>query len=348
MNILLIKLGALGDVLRTTPLLKGLKAAHPSCRLTWLVEEKCLEVLEGNALIDELLPYSGKNIDDLSKRTFDLLINLDKENEALEAVKRVPALKKMGFGWLPSGEMGALDRLSEYAVRLGVDDELKFRQNKKTYQEISFEQVGLRFDGEEYVFSLDESSLSFARRHLHALGIDLKNRRAPIVGLNTGSGHRFAGKQLPVATYCALAGKLSEELGATVCLLGGRDEAERNREIAASAPCPVINTGSHSIRRFAALVKQCDVIVSGDTTAMHIAIAVKTPVVVHFGSTCAAEIELYGLGIKIISSIECAPCYKRVCPIDNQCMKDMRVGEIFSAVRKLIKRSSITYARINK
>ena len=336
MKILLIKLGALGDVLRTTPLLTSLKHKYPTNRITWVVDASCEEVLKGNPAIDELLTYSKKNLQELSKKSFDLLINLDKEPEALEVTARVPALKKMGFGLTREGVLGALDDLSDYAYRLGIDDDLKFRKNKKTYQEISFEQAGLKFEGEEYLFSLDEVSVSYAENALARLGVDFKKARRPVVGLNTGSGTRFAGKKLPVSTYVDLVRKFYEELGATVFLLGGADEVDQNLRIQRLSPCPVVNTGSHAIRQFAAMVKRCDVIVSGDTTAMHIAIAVKVPVIVHFGSTCPAEIELYGRGEKIVSPIECAPCYKRVCPIDEQCMKDMSVEEILKSARELL------------
>ena len=60
-------------------------------------------------------------------------------------------------------------------------------------------------------------------------------------------------------------------MNATVFLLGGKDEIERNAEIARLCDFSVVNTGSHSIRTFAAIVKNCDLVVSGDTTAMHIA-----------------------------------------------------------------------------
>lgn len=342
MNILLVKLGALGDVLRTTPLLTALKAKHPSARVTWLVDTQCQDVLRDNPLIDELLNYSSQNLTALSKRNFDLLINLDKEPEALEAATQVQASKKMGFGRSPEGVLRPLNDLSDYAYRLGIDDDLKFRKNKKTYQEISFEQVGLSFKGEEYIFPLDAASASYAEKYLKGLGVDLSRVSRPILGLNTGSGSRFAGKRLPVGTYVELARRFSEDLGATVFLLGGKDELDRNKEIERLSGGLAVNTGSHSIRQFAAIVKQCDLIVSGDTTAMHIAIAVKTPVVVHFGSTCSAEIELYGRGKKIVSPIECAPCYKRICPIDDQCMKDMSVDEIASSVKDLLGRKNLS------
>ena len=96
----------------------------------------------------------------------------------------------------------------------------------------------------------------------------------------------------------------------------------------------MVDTGSHPIRRFAAIVRACDLIVTGDTTALHMAIAVKTPVVAYFASTCAQEIEMYGRGHKIVSGISCAPCYKKICPIDEQCMKDMSVRQILNETKE--------------
>ncbi len=344
MRILIIKLGALGDVLRTTPLLTQLKCRYPASHISWLVDPKHAAVLEDNPLVDNLLRYSDESLFLLKKADFDWAVNLDKEPEALDAMTLARAEKKMGFGRSAAGDLCPLDSLSEYAYRLGIDDDLKFRRNKKTYQEITFEQLGLCFNKEEYQFPEKEEDRLFAERHLRGSGLGAGNSGKPTVGLNTGSGHRFTGKKLPLSTFAALAERFFREMGATVLLLGGKDEIERNKQLEKLCPCPVINTGSHSIRRFAALVKRCDLVVSGDTTAMHIAIARQVPVVAYFASTCAAEIELYGRGRKVISDISCAPCYLRICPIDEQCMKDMSVGALFDAAKEVLGESVIARA----
>lgn len=326
----------MGDVLRTTPLLTKLKKKYPASVITWLVDEICRPVLEKNPLIDELLTYSEVNLSKLRSEHFDLSVNLDKEIEALDAVMTIPSDKRMGFGLNADGKLGALDPLSDYAYQLGIDDELKFKKNKKTYQEISFEQLGFRFQKEEYIFSIDPKIVEWAKRHLKSLGVDTEKNDRPIVGLNTGSGVRFAGKRLPISTYLALIEKFYTQMNAVIFILGGKDEIGRNREITSLSKYPVIDTGSHSIYEFAAIVQECDLVLSGDTTAMHIAIATKVPVVAHFASTCASEIELYGRGAKVISGISCAPCYKKTCPIDEQCMKDMSAEELFEAAKELL------------
>jgi ADP-heptose:LPS heptosyltransferase len=325
MKILLIKLGALGDVLRTTPLLEGLRKRHKDCHITWLVDARHRGVLEGNDLIDRL--ESLGEGDAWKKEAYDLVINLEKEPEALDAFDEAKGKRKRGFGRDAQGKLAAADASSGYAYKLGIDDDLKFRTNQKSYQEISFEQLDLKFEKEEYRFPIRPEHIAAAQSSLAELGFRPK-KGARVVGINTGSGTRFAGKRLPMESYKRIAEKLANEMGATVLLLGGEDERERNAWIKKNVQAPVIDTGSHPIHVFAGIVKTCDLVITGDTTALHVAVAMKTPVLAYFASTCAPEIELYGRGRKIVSAIECAPCYKKICPIDEQCMKDMDV-EVF-------------------
>ena len=336
MKILLIKLGAMGDVLRTTPLLSALRRRHPAAHITWLVDTAFRDVLERNAMIDRLLTLETATLAELKKDHFDLSINLEKDAEALNAVMSIPAKEKLGFGLDAEGKLCALNSLSDYAYRLGIDDDLKFRKNTKSYQQISFEQVGLHFHNEDYVFQPDPESAQIARRKLKEMGVEPRFHDGILIGLNTGSGPRFAGKKLPIATYVDLIKRFRQDMNASVMLLGGKDEAERNQLIADSSPYPVINSGYHPIKEFACFVQECDLIITGDTTAMHIAIAMKTPLVVFFGSTCAAEIELYGRGKKIISPLPCAPCYLRDCPIDEQCMQDITADMIYKAAKEVL------------
>ncbi len=332
-KILIIKLGAMGDVLRTTPLLQALKRQYPKSEISWLVNHDFREILEGCPFLDHLYSDDAQAMTILGRERFDLSICLDKEEPALQAVMAIPAEIKTGFGKDAFGNLVPLDKRSEYAVRLGIDDELKFRQNQKTYQEISFEQVGLVFEKEEYSFEVSDLERAYARRVYRNLGIDvasdLAERSLAIIGLNTGSGSRFAGKKLPLNAYIHLAERLTKEGGLRVVLLGGPQEKERNAQIEKSASAKIYNPGCHhTIKQFAAIVGHCDLVITGDTLAMHIAIAMKKEIIAFFASTCAAEIELYGRGTKLVSELECAPCYLRVCPIDEKCMKIFPVERI--------------------
>jgi heptosyltransferase-2 len=90
--------------------------------------------------------------------------------------------------------------------------------------------------------------------------------------------------------------------------------------------------------QFAALVNLCDLVVTGDTTALHLAVGLRKKVVALFGPTCAQEIELYGRGEKIISSLSCSPCYRRFCDRDPNCMRAVPAEEVLKTVNRLLNR----------
>jgi len=335
-SVLIIKFGAIGDVLRTTPLLTALRKQYPGVEITWLTDPGSEEVLQKNPYIDQLWVYSKETLEVLKRRSFDVAFCLDKEEEALDAIDATRAGIKRGFGRDGSGDIGPLDARSRYAVQLGIDDALKFRENKKSYQEISFEQCGLTFRGEEYVFDITEPERGYAKKVLKQIGLHAKKKNG-IVGLNTGSGVRFAGKRLPRSSYVEIASRLSRFGACDVLLLGGPEEVERNSWIHKQTPEKIYDAGCHhSIRQFAGIVEACDLVITGDTLAMHMAIAMKTPVLTFFASTCSAEIELYGRGEKLVSNIDCGPCYRRDCPIEERCMSDFSTNWIVDRALHLL------------
>ncbi len=142
-TICIIKLGALGDVLRTTPILRRLKQ-YPS-KITWVTEKEALRFVK-NSFVDKAVIFKEK----LSLRSFDLLYNFDEDRAACELAERVRATIKKGYGW-NGATFYPFDGDAQYAYDLTRDDNLKFKRNKKSYQEIIFETAGEVFRGEEYV-----------------------------------------------------------------------------------------------------------------------------------------------------------------------------------------------------
>jgi ADP-heptose:LPS heptosyltransferase len=335
MRILIIKLAAMGDVLRTTPLLRGLKRLHADCHITWLTEASVVPMLKGIPEIDRLLPYSPETALQLVTETFDQLYCFDKEPKATALSMHIRALQKAGFGMNGYGGVLPLNAESEYAFELGINDRMKFRQNRKTYPELIFECAGIPYhEPQEYVITDLAEEIQWARGYLSELGVRPDDLR---VGLNTGAGEVFATKKWTEEGYARLADRLEEEFGAKVLLLGGPAERERNQRIAAGARHEPRDTGTgHPIRRFSGIVGNCDLLVTGDTLAMHIGIALKVPVLAIFGPTCHQEIELYGRGSMIVSDFDCSPCYLANCTKERTCMDAISADVVFSEVARII------------
>ena len=75
-RILVIKMGAKGDVLRTTCILTGLKERYPDSHITWVVEKDSGELLQNINLIDRVLEFSLETFVILQAEKFDLLLSL--------------------------------------------------------------------------------------------------------------------------------------------------------------------------------------------------------------------------------------------------------------------------------
>ena len=336
-RILIVKLAAIGDVLRTTPLLSGLKRAYPQSHITWIVDKGAFPLLRNIALIDRLLPFDYASLLPLEQETFDLIIGLEKEPRGAALVSKFKGRVKKGFGLGPEGNILPLQKNSEYAYLLGLDDELKFFRNKKTYPELIFEVAGLDYRQDEYLLDLSPEDLAFAAAFAKRKGLKKGER---VVGLNTGAGDVFANKAWTVEGYLQLIRRLRKEPQLRLLLLGGPKERERNSQILRRAKGGVIDSGcENTLGQFAALINLCDVIVTGDTITLHVAIALKKKVVALFGPTCAQEIELYGRGGKIVSSLPCAPCYRRRCQVSPNCMEAIEAEEVMEKIRSLLPRA---------
>jgi lipopolysaccharide heptosyltransferase III len=332
-RILIIKCRAQGDVLRTTPLLPALKRKYPLSHITWLVDGESRELLQHNPYIHRLLSADLEGVLTLQTCRFDLLISLDKEPGLTALAAQVKAPQKRGFGMNEFGHLTTFNPASEYACRLGVDDDLKFIKNQKTYQEIIHEAAEIPYARDEYVFGLPDEAVEKARRFFKARRI---STRRPSIGLNTGAGSKFETKQWPARHYLELSSLLRRKMNANVFLLGGPREKELNRFLARRSRAGVYDTGvDNSLLEFAGFISLLDLVVTSDTLGMHIAIALRKPVIALFGPTCPQEIDLYGRGEKIFHGAACSPCYKQTCP-DAVCMSRITPGRVLAEIVKFV------------
>lgn len=332
-KILIIKCRAQGDVLRTTPLLPALKRKYPQSFISWLVDGESVDLLLHNPYIDGLHLYDLENILLVLVEQFDILISLDKEPGLTSLATKVKARQKFGFGLNELGNLIIFNNASEYAYRLGVDDDLKFFQNQKTYQEIIHDIAEVPYARDEYVLRFPEEAKAKAERFFKRHKISLKN---PAVGLNTGAGTKFETKQWPPEYFLKLISHLTRKMKANVFLFGGPREKKMNFFLAHKSPAKVYDTGAdNSLLEFAGYISMMDLVVSSDTLGMHLAIALKKKVLALFGPTCPQEIDLYGRGAKLFSGASCAPCYKQTCS-DGKCLKEITPERVFEEIKRII------------
>ncbi len=332
-RILVLKTGALGDVLRTTILLGGIRRAHPHSHITWITAPGALPLVP-SSLVDRIWTLSPQTLFRLHVERFDLVLSLDKEPEVAALAMVANAPDKRGMGLDSRGAVYPLNREMAYYFRLGLDNPEKFHGNTRTYPDLLARAVKIPYDREidDYHLDLSPRDLETARRLLAGQGLSPSD---PIVGLNTGAGGVFVNKDWTVLGYLELIREL-EKAKIPVLLLGGDRESTRNAEIARRITSPYVKeAGSNlSLGVFSALVSLCSVVVTGDTLGMHVALATGRPVVAIFGSTQPHEIELFDRGEKIVTPLSCSPCYRRSCDIHPSCMEVIDARQVYEAVAR--------------
>ncbi len=315
-TILIVKTGALGDVLRTTAILPGLFKRYPGAQVTWVVARDALPLVEGQAGVEGRvldLDRPGEVLEALSGRRFSFVASLDEEEACCKVASSVEADRFVGAYLNEDGEPVYTEDSSAWfdmslISRFGKAraDELK-AENQRTHPALLASALGIEEGRPALSLSPEEEALAAQRWEDEGL-----NSAGLVIGLNTGAGGRWPSKQLDVARTIETARAISEgaQRELAFLVLGGPEEEERNDEILEGlrgAGLRVASGGcSNTLREFTALVSRCDLVITSDSFCLHAAVARQAPVVAFFAPTSAAEIELYGMGEKVTST---APDY---------------------------------------
>ncbi len=316
-HILIIKLGAIGDVIRTTPILRKLKKEYPNSHITWLTYSPAILSKEW---IDRILTVNIESIELIKQIEFDWLINLDKDSLAISLAQQVNSKRKSGFIIDDFGHAKPISSDAEsHKWITGLFDE-KSRENKKHYVQEMFEILGYNFNDEEYILFADKK-----------FRWDLDHSKK-IVGLNTGCGGRWTSRLWPNEYWIDLAGKLIDK-GLEVILLGGEQEHEKNLLLAEQSRAKYL--GHFSLPQFISLVDECDVVVTAVTMAMHIAMGLRKKTLIFNNIFNSNEFYLYGRGEVIEPIPRCECYYTPVCPHDS--MKNIDVNRVLESLLFSIK-----------
>lgn len=332
MDILIIKLGAIGDVLRTTGILKGLDKKYGNPKIYWITLQNALPLLANNTLIFKTITLEKwKEIEDIN---FDLVISLDDEMEACSIATLAKKGKIVG-AYLDNDGKRTYTKSEWFDMSLlgGPDrDELK-KANKKTFQEHMANFLGIDKKEMEPILILTDRELEYQKKFMEENGL---KEGEFLIGINTGAGGRWQYKKLGEEKTAALINSIYENYKYRCILLGGGEERERNSRIASMIKVPFIDAGTnHQLMEFASIVGLCSVLVTSDSLALHIGTALKKKVVAFFGPTSMSEIDLFGRGKKIAPDMTCLVCYKRTCDFNPACMHLITVDQLVSAVKEV-------------
>ena len=344
-KILILKFSALGDVVHTLPFAATLRKTLPDSHISWMVEERFQDILQGNPDIDEVIPLRTK----VWRKNW----NAKSLGEILDTIKTLRQHKfDLVFDLHGLLKSGFIARLSDASNRVGFHrknckEKLStlFTNQKAPYtagglhvvdMNLTLLQSALSKVKETKVFPLqvpdkaDKKIASFMDQHP-----DLTAR--PIIAINPGAG--FESKQWELDRFAELADRIAKELECSIMLTWGPGEEFKVQQISAHMQQPNWIAPPTSILESIALYKRMALLVSCDSGPLHLGAALGIPTVSIFGPTDPVRNGAYGVNhATVYKVLSCSFCWKKTCPLGTkECMNLVNVDEVFQAVKQQTK-----------
>ncbi|MDD5428222.1 MAG: glycosyltransferase family 9 protein [Candidatus Omnitrophica bacterium] len=338
LNILVIKISAIGDVILSVPSLRAIRQKYPKANIKVLVGVQAREVLDRCPYINERIvcDFKGKHRGlsglwtlgkELRRSCFDIVIDLQNS-------KKSHILAALSFAQL----------------RYGYDNKkLSFLLNKKIrddaphldpieHQFRTLRMAGIKPENKCLGLWPSEAEEEQAEK---LLTDGWMKPSAGLVGINVRASARWVTKNWPIANIAELCDALAEGFNVRAVLTGAEEDIGFAQAIAkASKAKPLIAAGRTGILELAALMKHFKVYLTPDSAPMHIAAAMGTPCVALFGPTDPARHAVQFEGCIVISKkdeLKCSPCYSPACVKNFACMRKITVDEVLAAMRPYLK-----------
>jgi ADP-heptose:LPS heptosyltransferase len=343
-RVLAIRLGAVGDVVRTLPAVSALRAAYPGAHLAWLVEPGAASVLRGQPWLDEVIVFprdrlreclvrgrarplargAGAFVRSLRARRFDLVLDFHAILKSGILARLSGAPRRVGYA-RPFAREGAAWFATDRA-RLAPARMSRFERNDSL----------VRYLGTPAPPA--PQPLFVPREALERAAKALGPGPAPVV-LHPGTSDATAHKRWTAAGYGAVAQALADREGFPSVVTSGPAHGERafaRAVVEASRGAARLAPQTPSLLDLAALLARGRLYVGGDTGPLHVASLVGTPVVQILGPTDPVENAPYaGTPSRTVRvQVGCNPC-RRGCSAAT-CMRAVHPADVVAAARALL------------
>jgi heptosyltransferase I len=334
-RILLVRLGALGDVVHAIPVAAALRRALPQARIDWLVSAKHREILDLVPVIDRRVVVNDRGsgsgtsllgaMRDLRRERYDVALDLQGLIKSAIIARSTGAPRVVGFSSRYMRE--PLGRMFYTDVHDPGGDGMYAPSEKRHVVEINLgllEPLGITAGPPE--FALDRVNSQAARQMADKAG----GRYAL---LNPGAA--WPNKRWPPSRLAAVARALFERRNLKSVVLWGPGEQQLAEDVVAEASGAALATPPTTIADVVELARGAAVMVSGDTGPTHLAAAVGTPIVGLYGPTRPERNGPWLPDDITLSRANICQCHHlRQCRLQTMCLLDIEAREVIDAVER--------------
>ena len=328
-KILIVKLGSIGDVVNTLPLVNALKAGIPEAELGWLIEPKSYPIVDGHRSVDKFiihrrstgLGFAREALKEIRGFKPDIVIDLQRILRSSFFTYFSGCPRRLGFD---------RSRCKEYSWLFTNEKILPGdRNNHMVYQYLEFAaHLGLRKP--EIHFDLPISDRDRAAAGEFIMDVGAENG---FIALNIGAAK--PSNRWPAEHWAELAGYIINRTGRAVILTGGVEDEGRGRLISrmiGNREKFIDCTGRTSLKELGGLFLSVDTVVTGDTGPMHIASALGVRTIGIFGPADPGRTGPFRhLDLVVRAEVPCAPCGRRTCS-DLKCMESISAETVYKKI----------------
>lgn len=364
MEILIVKLSAIGDVINTLPALDVLHHRFPESNITWVVEERASDIIKDHPYLKKVIVSKRKRwlkdfkkpylwyptlreiisfIRELRSHRYDMVI--DFQGLLKSAVLVFLSKGKWKIGYSRTREMSSFflnERippcpLDQHAIERNINlaNYSGAQLDRGTF--ISLEgrpchKPTPNFLTEVPIFIGEDDR----KKVEHFLTAHELSTSKTLIAIHSQAG--WMSKQWNPLKMARLSERLIEIYGAKIIFTGGSDDYFPIENIVSLMNHSAINAaGKTSLKELAYLLSLSNLMITVDSGPMHIASAMGTPIVALFGPTAPWKTGPYGNNAIIVrNQLSCSPCFKRKCD-SRACMEEISVDEVLEAVDKQLK-----------
>jgi lipopolysaccharide heptosyltransferase I len=346
-KILILRLSAVGDVIRTLPAVKAIKASLPSSSITWIVEEPSKALLETQPEIDEVILFPRKRWSDglksargwwrtmrevrkfiltLRRQRFDVVLDFHGILKSGLLSFLSGSQHRIGFERKSSKEGNFI--FSNIKVKLPDERISRFKRNFTLLQGMGLEPKNPH--DQLYIPAEDREIINYFFDQLSFLF------KGPLIGIHPGTSQKTEYKRWDPDQYARLGDRLVRELGATIIFTWGPGELDWVKRIQRKMKeASILGPHTISLTQLGEVYRHCDLYIGGDTGPMHIASLMGIPVVVIYGPTDPVQNEPYGPHRKVRKEVGCNPCRDRSCK-KLTCLREITVGDVFNVTKEIL------------
>lgn len=299
-NILIIKWGALGDLIMSTSTVKTVRDNYPDAKITMLANSIMKELLPEGFIVDDyiLLKKTGRRVDEsvlkqlllireIRKRKFDLVINLKWKSERASLLTFMSGAE-IRVGYKEKSFYNVFTHCLDHPVG-GYHEVYRNMDILKP--------IGLKPGEGNPVIYISGEDQKLADNFFKVKNLTRENT------ICVHPGASKANRAWQPERFTELSKKIISEFGVKIIITYGKNELDLAKKITNGiGPGAVLSSETKSISQLAAVIKNCSLYISVCTGPMNVANAVKTPVIALLGSTDPADWAPFGEIHRIIKS----------------------------------------------